>query len=162
MQETLARFLGWEDRLEEGRQPTPVFSPGKSPWTKEPGGLQPMGLQTVRHNWATNHSIWTGTEVSNKAKTVDLGEGRKERTDVDKIKAIISYESTGDSKGQESQANKRGCVQQKGHERERTRSSHSEDLDFQFGKINPGEDGEDGCTTMWIHLMPLKCTLKNS
>ena len=23
------------------------------PWTEEPGGLQPMGLQRIRHNWAT-------------------------------------------------------------------------------------------------------------
>ena len=22
----------------------------RTPWTKEPGGLQPMGLQTVKHN----------------------------------------------------------------------------------------------------------------
>ena len=27
--------------------PTPVFLPGESPWTKEPGGLQSMRLQTV-------------------------------------------------------------------------------------------------------------------
>ena len=26
-------------------QPTPVFLPGESPWTEEPGGLQSMGLQ---------------------------------------------------------------------------------------------------------------------
>ena len=27
-------------------------------WTEEPGRLQPMGLQTVRHNWATSlHSL---------------------------------------------------------------------------------------------------------
>ena len=31
-------------------QPTPVFFPGDSPWTEEPGGLQSMGLQRVRHN----------------------------------------------------------------------------------------------------------------
>ena len=24
-------------------QPTPVFLPGESPWTEEPGGLQSMG-----------------------------------------------------------------------------------------------------------------------
>ena len=28
-------------------QPTPVFLPGESPWTEEPGGLQPMGSQRV-------------------------------------------------------------------------------------------------------------------
>ena len=30
-------------------QPTPVFLPGESPWTEEPGGLQSMWLQRVRH-----------------------------------------------------------------------------------------------------------------
>ena len=30
-------------------QPTPVFLPGESPWTKEPGKLQAIGLQRVEH-----------------------------------------------------------------------------------------------------------------
>ena len=33
-------------------QPTPVFLPGESPWAKEPGGLQCMGLQKVEHGQA--------------------------------------------------------------------------------------------------------------
>ena len=44
-------------RLPWRRQPTPVFLPGESPWTKEPGGLQSMGSQRVRHNSATEHSL---------------------------------------------------------------------------------------------------------
>ena len=32
-------------------QPTPVILPGESPWTKEPGGLQSIGFQRVKHNW---------------------------------------------------------------------------------------------------------------
>ena len=31
-------------------QPTPVFLPGESPWTEEPGGLQSMRWQRVRHD----------------------------------------------------------------------------------------------------------------
>ena len=31
-------------------QPTPVFLPGESPWTEEPGRLQPMGFQRVGHD----------------------------------------------------------------------------------------------------------------
>ena len=27
-------------------QPTPMFLPGESPWTEEPGGLQSVGLQS--------------------------------------------------------------------------------------------------------------------
>ena len=33
-------------------QPTPVFLPGKIPQTEEPDGVQPMGLQRVRHDWS--------------------------------------------------------------------------------------------------------------
>ena len=29
----------------------------KIPWTEEPGGLQSMGSQSVRHNWATEHML---------------------------------------------------------------------------------------------------------
>ena len=31
-------------------QTTPVFLPGESPWTEEPGVLQSTGSQRVRHN----------------------------------------------------------------------------------------------------------------
>ena len=37
-------------------QLTPVFLPGESPWTEEPGRLQSMGLQRVKHNWMTKRS----------------------------------------------------------------------------------------------------------
>ena len=47
MLETQVRYLGWEDPLEEGMQPTPVFLPRESSWIEEPGRLQPMGSQRV-------------------------------------------------------------------------------------------------------------------
>ena len=31
-------------------QPTPVFLPGESPWTEEPGELQSMGSQRAGHD----------------------------------------------------------------------------------------------------------------
>ena len=40
MWETWVQFLGWEDPLRRAWQPAPVFLPGESPWTVEPGGLQ--------------------------------------------------------------------------------------------------------------------------
>ena len=39
MKETWVRSLGWEDLLESKWQPTPIFLPGESLWTEEPGGL---------------------------------------------------------------------------------------------------------------------------
>ena len=52
MQETQVWSLDWEEM--RAWQLIPVFLPGESPWTEEPGGLQSMGSQRVRHNWETN------------------------------------------------------------------------------------------------------------
>ena len=49
MRETWVQSLDWEDSLEGGHG-TPVFLPGKSPWTEEPGGPQSVGSQTVKHD----------------------------------------------------------------------------------------------------------------
>ena len=46
--------LGWEDSLENERAPHSIFLLRIS-WTEEPGGLQAMGLQRVRHNLASEH-----------------------------------------------------------------------------------------------------------
>ena len=54
MQETQVRSLGQEDPLQKGMATHPSTFAWRIPWTKEPGGLQSMGLQRVRHDWATN------------------------------------------------------------------------------------------------------------
>ena len=44
VRETWVQSLSWEDALEECMAThSYVFLPGESPWTEEPGGLQPMG-----------------------------------------------------------------------------------------------------------------------
>ena len=50
MQETWVQSLGQKVPLEKEMQPTPVFSPGESPWTEDPGGLHSMGSQSVGLN----------------------------------------------------------------------------------------------------------------
>ena len=45
--ETWVWSLSWEDPLERAQLPTPVFLPGESPWTEEPGRLQSMGSQEL-------------------------------------------------------------------------------------------------------------------
>ena len=47
-------FLGWEDALEKGMATHSSFLACRIPWTEEPGWLQSMGLQRIRHEWATN------------------------------------------------------------------------------------------------------------
>ena len=46
------RFDPWVGKVpwRKAWQPTPVFLPGESPGTEEPGGLQSMGSQRVRHD----------------------------------------------------------------------------------------------------------------
>ena len=46
MQETWVQFLCWEDLLEKGMATHSSILAWAVPWTEEPGGLQPMGLQS--------------------------------------------------------------------------------------------------------------------
>ena len=50
MQETQVRSLGWEDPLEKGMATHSSTLAWRIPWTEEPGGLESMGLQRVRHD----------------------------------------------------------------------------------------------------------------
>ena len=50
MQETWASALGWEDPLEEGMATHSSILAWRIPWIEEPGGLQSMGLQRIRHD----------------------------------------------------------------------------------------------------------------
>ena len=49
-QEARVQSLGWEDPLEEGIGTHSSFLAWEIPWTMEPGRLQPMESQRVRHN----------------------------------------------------------------------------------------------------------------
>ena len=50
MQETWVQSLGQEDALEEEMATHSSILAWRIPWTEEPGGIQPVGLQRVRHN----------------------------------------------------------------------------------------------------------------
>ena len=43
-------FLGGEDPLEEGMAAHSSILTWRIPWTEEPGGLQSIGQQRVRHD----------------------------------------------------------------------------------------------------------------
>ena len=49
LQEIWVGFLGGEDPLEEGMVTHSSTLAWRIPWTEEPGGLQFIGLQRVRH-----------------------------------------------------------------------------------------------------------------
>ena len=59
MQETQVWCLGWEDPLEKEIATHSSSLTWRIPWTEGPGGLQSIGLQKVRHDWAIAHTYWT-------------------------------------------------------------------------------------------------------
>ena len=61
MKETQVQSLGWEDALEKEMA---ILGWG-IPWTEEPGRLQSMGLQRVRHDLTTkeNNILHTDTHT---------------------------------------------------------------------------------------------------
>ena len=59
MQETQVQSLGQEDPLEKETATHSSIPACRIPWTEEPGELQFMGLQRVRHNWVTNTTTTT-------------------------------------------------------------------------------------------------------
>ena len=50
MQETQVQSLGWEDPPEKGMATHFSFLAWRIPWTEEPGWLQSIELQRVRHD----------------------------------------------------------------------------------------------------------------
>ena len=49
MKQTQVRSLGWEDPLEKEMATHSSTLAWEIPWAEEPGGLQSMGSQRVRH-----------------------------------------------------------------------------------------------------------------
>ena len=56
MRETRVQSLGQKDLLEKEMAPHSSILAWKIPWMEEPGRLQAMGSQRVRHDWATSLS----------------------------------------------------------------------------------------------------------
>ena len=58
MWETWVRSLGQEDPLEKEMATHSSIVAWRIPWTEEPGRLQSMGSQRVRHDWVTSPSFF--------------------------------------------------------------------------------------------------------
>ena len=78
-QEMQVQTLGREDPLEEQMATHSSILAWRIPWTEEPSGLQSMGLQRVRHDWATMHASPGQIKPSfeNKANTKETKMGRE-------------------------------------------------------------------------------------
>ena len=69
MQEMQGQSLGWEDLLKKEMALLSSIPAWEISRTEEPGGLQSVGSQRVRHNWATKNTQdmkkYTRLEVKN-------------------------------------------------------------------------------------------------
>ena len=70
MWDTWVPSLDWEDPWRKTWQRTPIFLPGNSPRTEEPGGLQLMGSQRVGQDWATKHNTYVQLAGTNLCKII--------------------------------------------------------------------------------------------
>ena len=50
MRDAWVQSLGWEDPLEKAMAPHSSILAWRIPWMEEPGGLQSLGSQRVRHD----------------------------------------------------------------------------------------------------------------
>ena len=77
MQETWVQSLGWEDPLEEDMATHSSILAWRIPWTEEPGGLQSMGLQRVRHEDTTERLstefLWKLSSKESACSAADAG-----------------------------------------------------------------------------------------
>ena len=72
MQEAQVQSLGWEDPLEKRMATHSSILAWKMPWTEEPGELQSMKSQRIRHDRATNTHRIEGAES---ITSVSVGKG---------------------------------------------------------------------------------------
>ena len=61
------RSQGWEDAVEKEMATHPSILAWEIPWTEEPGGLQSMGSQRVRHDLATER-----TRIQSEVTTLNI------------------------------------------------------------------------------------------
>ena len=66
VRETRVPSLGWEDPLETEMAIHSSSLAWKIPWMEAPRRLQPVGLQRVRHHWATSLLLYWRVTFSNK------------------------------------------------------------------------------------------------
>ena len=57
-QETWVQSLGQEDPLQEEMTTHSSTAAWEIPWTEEPGGMQNMGSQRVRHDFHMKHMLF--------------------------------------------------------------------------------------------------------
>ena len=84
MQDTQVRTLGWGNPLEKGMATRSSIVAWRIPWTEEPGWLQSVRFQRVRHDWVTNTFTFETGQITQPSWVVI----RIERTHGSKCRAV--------------------------------------------------------------------------
>ena len=75
MQEMWVQSLSGEDALEKEMATHSSILAGKIPWTGEPGGLQSMGSQRVRHNLGTEQQQYVPHRITVRPEYISVDQG---------------------------------------------------------------------------------------
>ena len=78
MQETQVQSLNQEDPLENRMATHSNISAWRIPWTEEPGGLQSVGSQRVRHDWELTLSFTSPVDISSMSAWTLFSQTHKE------------------------------------------------------------------------------------
>ena len=73
MLETQVRSLGQEDPLEKEMATHSSILAWEIPWMEDPGGLQSIGSQRVRYDWARMVEGWRGHRAGGIEQYLELG-----------------------------------------------------------------------------------------
>ena len=87
--ETWVRSLGWEDPLEREMAMHSSILAWRISWMEEPGRLQSMGSQRVRHDWATLLSLLLGRKVMTNLDSIFKSRDITLPTKVCLVKAMV-------------------------------------------------------------------------
>ena len=91
MQEILVWSLDQEDPLEKRMAIHSRILAWRIPWTEESGGIQSMGSQRVRHNWATNTFTFTPIQNKKLKKKLERCFSKEDTQMINKIKEPQHY-----------------------------------------------------------------------
>ena len=123
MQVTQVRPLGQEDPLKKGMATHSSVLAWRIPLTEEPGGLQSMGSQRVRHDWVTNTFTFKARIPSRSECAFD--ESGSEQTSVFSVQGDTqsvlhcpqaTIKAGGDQSPESPSGQQKGCCQHKEQE----------------------------------------------
>ena len=101
MKKTQIWSMGCEDPLEDSMATHSSILAWRIPWTEEPGGLQSMGSQRVRQDWATKYRahnrlgvycLWQNTNSSTRAMTLINFTSQYLQSSITRFNPKLSYD----------------------------------------------------------------------